>query len=57
MHLLVWIAAALVFVGAVGLLIGVDSPLIWIGMIGVGVACVLTDVNMDTTHHMHDHRR
>ena len=57
MHLLVWIAGALIFVGAVGLLVGVDSPLIWVAVIAVGIAFVLTDLNMDPTQHVRSKRR
>ena len=57
MHLLVWIAGALIFVAAVALLLGVDSPLIWFAVIAVGIAFVLIDLNIDTTQHTRSKHR
>lgn len=43
MTLLVWIAVALMVVGAVMLIAGIGAPGLWIAVIAVGIALVAID--------------
>jgi hypothetical protein len=43
MTLLVWIAVALMVVGAVMLIAGIGAPGLWIAVIAVGIALVVID--------------
>jgi hypothetical protein len=49
MTLLVWIAVALMVVGAVMLIAGIGAPGLWIAVIAVGIALVA----IDRTQHRH----
>jgi hypothetical protein len=43
MTLLVWIAVALMVVGAVMLIAGIGAPGLWIAVVTVGIAAVVID--------------
>jgi len=45
MTALVWIAVALMVIGAVILIVGVGAPGLWIAVVTVGITLVVIDLN------------